>query len=105
LLTGALDEVPALEVLRAAVEQQLAAKQPPQMVSTVDALGAQIANYVDSYRLRAGSLHATNRHLLRASMMTIGVWARDQPHVDDVSMAKYFWRRWRVVEIPVSGSR
>jgi hypothetical protein len=35
LLTGSLDELETLELLRAAVERQLPADAPPQMVSTV----------------------------------------------------------------------
>jgi len=36
LLEGAVDEIAALEVLRAAVERQLPLVAPPQMVSTLE---------------------------------------------------------------------
>jgi hypothetical protein len=42
LLAGAADDVPLIEVLRAAVEKRLPIVTPPQMVSTVDDLRERI---------------------------------------------------------------
>jgi DNA-binding Lrp family transcriptional regulator len=42
LLDGAAGDIPPLEVLKAAVEQQLPVVAPPQMVSTADALRDEI---------------------------------------------------------------
>jgi transposase len=42
LLAGPIDDLPLLEVLRAAVEKRLPTKPPPQMVSSVDSLREKI---------------------------------------------------------------
>jgi transposase len=81
LLAGAVDEVPALELLRAAVEQQLPAKPPPQMVSTVDALGAQIVALAEK-GLKPQAIY--DRLRLEDSAFSASYWA-----------VRAMWRKWR----------
>src|SRR5262245_49497052 len=47
LLVGAVDDVPMLEVLRAAIERRLPTVAPPQMVSSVDALREKIVGLAE----------------------------------------------------------
>jgi hypothetical protein len=47
LLTGAPEDVPLLEVLRAAVERRLPSAPPPQQVSSVDTLRVRIVELAE----------------------------------------------------------
>jgi len=47
LLAGAVDDVPLLEVLRAAIERRMPSTAPPQMVSSVDALREKIVGLAE----------------------------------------------------------
>jgi len=81
LLAGSPDDLPLLEVLRAAVEKRLPVATPPQMVSSVDALRERIIELAER-GLRPQAIY-------------------DRIRLDDpAAEASYYavraaWRRWR----------
>jgi transposase len=81
LLDGVVDDVPSLEVLRAAVDRRLPTTAPPQMVSSVDALREKIVG------------------LAEKGLKPQGIY--DRLRLDDASFEASFWavralwRKWR----------
>lgn len=81
LLAGPPEDVPLLEVLRAAVEKRLPASIPPQMISTVDDLRERIVELAER-GLKPQAIY-------------------DRLRLDDPTLtASYYavraaWRRWR----------
>jgi transposase len=81
LLAGAADDVPLLEVLRAAVEKRLPIAQPPQMMSSVDALRERIVELAER-GLRPQAIY--DRLRLEDATVTASYYA-----------VRAAWRKWR----------
>src|SRR5262245_46337778 len=78
LLDGAVDDVPALETLRAAIERRLPTTAPPQMVSSVDSLRDTIVALAEK-GLKPQAIY-------------------DRLRLDDANFSASFWAvrgRWR----------
>ena len=81
LLVGAVDDVPALDVLREAVERRLPSKPPPQMVSSVESLAEKIVAFADK-GLKPQAIYDRLR--------------LDDPEFDASFWAvRAMWRKWR----------
>ena len=81
LLVGAVDDVPMLEVLRAAIERRLPTVAPPQMVSSVDALREKIVGFAEK-GLKPQAIY--DRLRLDDASFTASFWA-----------VRAVWRKWR----------
>lgn len=81
LLAGPVDDLPLLEVLRAAVEKRLPTKPPPQMVSTVDPLRDKIVELAEK-GLKPQAIF--DRLRLEDANFSASFWA-----------VRNAWRRWR----------
>ena len=81
LLDGAADDIPALEVLRAAVDRQLPVVAPPQMVSTADAVRERIVELAKQ-GLKASDLRPAAAR--GSPALTASYWA-----------VRSVWRQWR----------
>lgn len=81
LLAGPVEELPLLEVLRAAVERRLPTKPPPQMVSTVDPLREKIVELAEK-GLKAQAIY--DRLRLEDPDFAASFWA-----------VRAAWRKWR----------
>jgi transposase len=81
LLAGPADDVPLLEVLRAAVEKRLPTATPPQMVSTVDTVRASIVALAEK-GLKAQAIY--DRLRLEDKTFAASYWA-----------VRAAWRKWR----------
>jgi len=81
LLAGAVDEVPMLEVLRAAIERRLPTVAPPQMVFSVDALRDTIVSFAEK-GLKPQAIY--DRLRLDDASFEASFWA-----------VRAVWRKWR----------
>lgn len=81
LLAGAADDVPPLDVLRAAVERTLPTNPPPQMVSSIEDLRTKIEGYAKS-GLKPQAIY--DRLKLEEENFTASFWA-----------VRAVWRKWR----------
>ena len=81
LLDGAVDDIPALDVLRAAVDQQLPVVAPPQMVSTAEPMRVQIVELANK-GLKARAIY--DRLRLEDPELATSYWA-----------VRSVWRQWR----------
>jgi len=80
-LVGPVDDLPLLEVLRAAIERRLPANAPPQMVSSVDSLRDQIESLAEK---GLGPQATHDRLRLEDASFTASFWA-----------VRAAFRRWR----------
>ncbi len=81
LLAGTVEDVPMLEVLRAAIERRLPTKAPPQMVSSIEALRDKIVGFAEK-GLKPQAIH--DRLKLEDRDFTASFWA-----------VRAVWRKWR----------
>jgi len=81
LLVGAADDVPLLEVLRAAVERQLPSSPPPQMISSVESLRDQIVALAEK-GLKPQAIY--DRLKVEDASFDASFWA-----------VRGVWRKWR----------
>jgi transposase len=81
LLEGVADDIPPLDVLRAAVERQLPVVAPPQMVSTADSVRDKIIELAKK-GLKARAIY--DRLRLEDAELTASYWA-----------VRSVWRQWR----------
>jgi transposase len=81
LLDGSADDIPALEVLRAAVDVKLPVVAPPQMVSTAEALRERIVELAKQ-GLKARAIY--DRLRLEEAELSASFWA-----------VRSVWRQWR----------
>ena len=81
LLAGAVEDVPQLEVLRAAIERRMPTVAPPQMVSSVDALREKIEAFAEK-GLKPQAIY--DRLRLEDKTFSASFWA-----------VRAAYRRWR----------
>ncbi|HET9622712.1 MAG TPA: hypothetical protein VFP84_15170, partial [Kofleriaceae bacterium] len=81
LLDGAAEDIPALEVLRTAVDAKLPVVAPPQMVSTAEVLRERIIELAKQ-GLKARAIY--DRLRLEDAELTASFWA-----------VRSVWRQWR----------
>jgi transposase len=81
LLEGTVEDIPPLEVLRAAVDHQLPVIAPPQMVSTAEAVRDRIVELANK-GLKARAIY--DRLRLEDPELTVSYWA-----------VRAAWRQWR----------
>lgn len=81
LLDGAVNDVPALETLRAAIERRLPTTAPPQMVSSVDSLRDTIVGLAEK-GLKPQAIY--DRLRLDDANFSASFWA-----------VRGMWRKWR----------
>jgi hypothetical protein len=81
LLAGSVEDVPLLEVLRAAIERRLPSSAPPQMVSSVDALRERIVEFAEK-GLRPQGIF--DRLRLEDASFAASFWA-----------VRAVWRKWK----------
>ena len=81
LLAGSVEDVPGIEVLRAAIERRLATTAPPQMVSSIESLRDKIEGFAEK-GLKPQAIH--DRLKLEDKDFTASFWA-----------VRAVWRKWR----------